>query len=419
MNTPLAPRQKTAAEAARTWRASLSRDRRRSTVFRGVLLFSFNAAMYLAMFVGALLLPTSWWRAFCLVSLPLVIGAMFVVGHDAAHHSLTPIGWLNRLLGRLSMLPAWHPYTSWSHSHNTMHHGWTNFKGRHPDFSPFSKAEFDALPLWRRWLERIYRQPLGIGLYYAIDFYLKHLIFPSQKDRSPFRLWFHLDRLLVLAFVALQFVVAWALSAYTPELVFSRTTLAILCVVLPWATWMSFQGIVSFIQHTHPRTAWYDNQEEWSFYHVQLRSTTHVVLPWPIERMLHNIMDHPAHHIDPTIPLYELTASQKLLEQQAPEHSVVVHYWTPMEYLRTCRDCKLYDYRRHCWLDFAGNPTTPEGLNGQGTSPSVRKAEEASAPVPSQASEPGARATPLGDQTAHAARAPGPSFFLSPPSVRE
>jgi len=203
MNPTLAPTQETAAEAARAWRASLPRDRRRSTVFRGVLVFMVSALAYLALFVGSFLLPLFWLRGLCLAFAPLAIGALFVVGHDAAHHSLTPVGWLNRLLGRLAMLPALHPFTSWTHAHNTMHHGWTNFKGRHPDFSPFSKEDYDQLPPWRRWLERVYRHPLGLGLYYIFDFYFKHLIVPGLKDRRPYRLWFHLDRLWVLAFVLL------------------------------------------------------------------------------------------------------------------------------------------------------------------------------------------------------------------------
>src|SRR5207247_1612220 len=118
----------------------------------------------------------------------------------------------------------------------------------------------------------------------------------------------------------------WELSAYSSGLILPRWLYAVLGVVFPWTAWIWFMGFVSFIQHTHPRTAWYDNLEEWSFYHVQLRSSTHVVFPWPIERLLNNIMDHPAHHIDPTIPLYELPASQRLLEEQAPEHSVVVKW---------------------------------------------------------------------------------------------
>jgi omega-6 fatty acid desaturase (delta-12 desaturase) len=138
---------------------------------------------------------------------------------------------------------------------------------------------------------------------------------------------------------------------------------AVLATVMPWMTWIWFMGFVSFIQHTHPRMAWYDREEEWSFYHVQLRSTSHVVFPPPIERILHNIMDHPAHHIDPTIPLYELPRSQRILERMAPEHSVVIR-WTPWDYFRTCAACKLYDFRRDCWTDFDGNPTTPTGLRG-------------------------------------------------------
>jgi omega-6 fatty acid desaturase (delta-12 desaturase) len=365
MSIPFAPRQETAAEAARAWRASLPRERRRSTVFRGVLIFAISAAAYLALFAGSFLLPGSALRLLSLSLAPLAIGALFVVGHDAAHHSLTPVGWLNRLLGRLALLPAWHPFTSWAHAHNTMHHGWTNFKGRHPDFVPLSKEEFDRLPRWKQWLQRVYRHPLGIGLCYTLDFYLEHLIVPRGKDYPPYRAWFHFDRLLVLAFMGVQVASGWWLSAWPPELLLPRWGLVLLAVLVPWWVWMSFQGVASYIQHTHPRTAWYDNEDEWSFYHVQLRSTTHVVFPWPIERLLNNIMDHPAHHIDPTIPLYELPASQKMLEQRAPQHSVVVYYWTPWEYLRTCRTCKLYDYRRHCWLDFAGNPTTAEGLNGQ------------------------------------------------------
>lgn len=360
-----APSPVTADEAARAWRSSLPRDRHRRTYARGLALVAASGATYLALFAGAVLLPEPWLRGACLLLTPLAIGSLFVIGHDAGHSSLTPSGRLNRLLGRLTMLPAWHPFTAWCHAHNVLHHGWTNFKGRHPDFAPLSKSEYDALPPWRRWLERAYRHPLGIGLCYLVEFYGKHLLLPRGARRPPARLGHHLDRALITAFLALQLTTAYVLTAHTPNLFLPRLPYALLVVGLPWAMWLWFMGVVSFIQHTHPRTAWYDNEQEWSFYHVQLRSTTHVVFPWPIERLLNNIMDHPAHHIDPTIPLYELPESQRLLEQRAPEHSVVVHYWSPAEYVRTCRACKLYDYRRHCWLDFAGRPTTPAGLHGR------------------------------------------------------
>jgi acyl-lipid omega-6 desaturase (Delta-12 desaturase) len=193
-----------------------------------------------------------------------------------------------------------------------------------------------------------------------VDFYLGWLLFPKKERRSPETVPFHLDRLLVIGFLIAQLGGAYSLSRVNPELNRAPWIHAGV-VVIPWLAWMYFMGVASFVQHTHPRTVWYDNPDEWNFYHVQLCSSTHMVLPPAVDFLLHNIMHHPAHHIDPTIPLYELPASQQSLEEYAPEHSVVVPF-TLREYLSICRDCKLYDYRRHCWLDFDGRPTTEPAI---------------------------------------------------------
>jgi acyl-lipid omega-6 desaturase (Delta-12 desaturase) len=355
-----APAVKCAAEAAQTWKAQLPADRRLVTNSRGLWLFFRSSSIYVLLFLGAFLLPSPWMRGACLLITPLVIGALFVIGHDAAHHTLTPSRWLNRILGRLCLLPAYHPYTSWCHAHNVLHHAGTCLKGKHPDFAPLSKSEFDSLPMWRQRMERIHRAPLGVGLCYVLDFYGRYLLFPNRGNRSPRKTTFQTDRLLVLAFAAFQFWIGHALTAYTPDLRLSPWLYTTIAVTLPWATWIYFTGVMSFIQHTHPRTAWYDDHAEWEFYGVQLSSSTHVILPWPLGAILHNTMDHAAHHIDPTIPLQELPASQKLLEQQAPGHCVVQRL-TWREYVRICRACQLYDYRERCWLSFDGLRTTEPG----------------------------------------------------------
>jgi omega-6 fatty acid desaturase (delta-12 desaturase) len=356
-----------AADQARAWRAGLPRGRRRRSDWRGGVIFTVSVALFVLLFLGMFLLPFWWLRAAAITAQPWVIGALFVIGHDACHGSLVRTGWLNRALGRAALLPALHPYSSWVHAHNTLHHGWTCFKGREPAFPPFTKEEFDRLPLWRRLLERLYRTPPGIGVYYAIDFYVCRLLFPPPGQRPPSRLAFHLDRLAVLAFLALQLLAARVLAGMRSGDVLSPGVYAVVAVALPWCLWIWFMGFVSFIQHTHPRIAWYDREEEWSFYHVQLRSTAHVVFPWPVGTVLHNIMEHAAHHIDPAIPLYELPRSQRLLEQECPEHALVIP-WTLDEFFRTCACCKLYDFRRHCWTDFNGVPTTLAGLNGRPSS---------------------------------------------------
>jgi omega-6 fatty acid desaturase (delta-12 desaturase) len=358
-SAPYAP----AADQARAWRSALPRDCWKRSDLHGGLIFAVNTTLYIALFLGMFWLPIWWLRIAAMATLPWVIGALFVSGHDACHGSLVRTGWLNRVLGRLCLLPAYHPYTSWTHAHNTLHHGGTNLKGKEPAFPPFSKEEFDRLPLWRRLLERVYRTPPGIGLFYAVDFYFLRLVVPSARQRSPYRLAFQLDRVLVAGFFVAQFVLARHLAAGREGGLVGPEIYAVLTVTIPWMLWIWFMGFVSFVQHTHPRIAWYDQEEEWSFYHVQLKSTAHVAFPWLMERVLHNIMSHTAHHIDPGIPLYELPRSQQLLEETCPEHAVVIQ-WSVWDYFHTCVACKLYDFRRHCWTDFNGVPTSPTGLSG-------------------------------------------------------
>jgi acyl-lipid omega-6 desaturase (Delta-12 desaturase) len=361
MSVPATPVWRSAEAAARQWRGNLPGYDREISTAKGVLIFTVAATLYILTFLGTFLLPSAPLRLASLLLNPVTIGMLFVIGHDACHGSLTRSAFLNRLLGRLVFLPPLHPYSAWAHAHNSMHHGWTNFKGREPAFPPFSKEEFDRLPLWRRWLEWFYRSAPGIGFYYFADFYAKHLLFPRNEHRSPYRLVFQLDRLLVAGFLALQFTAAWHLAEFRQNAYLPSPAIACVAVVVPFLLWVWFMGFVSFIQHTHPTMPWYNKEEEWSFYRVQLTSTAHVTFPWVIERILHNIMDHPAHHIDPQIPLTSLPRSQRRLERGCPEHAVVIR-WTLFDYLKTTSKCKLYDFDRHCWLDFKGKPTTPLGL---------------------------------------------------------
>ncbi len=85
-------------------------------------------------------------------------------------------------------------------------------------------------------------------------------------------------------------------------------------------------------------------------------------LPWSLDRLLSNIMDHPAHHLDALIPMHALPESQALLEDIAPHHSMLISA-KPSDLLKTFAACKLYDFRRHCWMDFEGTPTSMLSLH--------------------------------------------------------
>ena len=67
-------------------------------------------------------------------------------------------------------------------------------------------------------------------------------------------------------------------------------------------------------------------------------------------------MEHTAHHVDMSIPLYRLKSAQALLEKGLAGH-IVVQPFSWRWYADTARRCKLYDFETDRWLDFAGRPT--------------------------------------------------------------
>jgi omega-6 fatty acid desaturase (delta-12 desaturase) len=76
-----------------------------------------------------------------------------------------------------------------------------------------SKEEYDNLSTPRRWLERHYRSAWGLGSYYLIEYWLKHLMFPSKKERQVMKrpVAFTFDLILVLGFMMGQ---VWGLYAW-------------------------------------------------------------------------------------------------------------------------------------------------------------------------------------------------------------
>lgn len=278
------------------------------------------------------------------------------MGHDACHGSLTRRPLLNRVLGRLAFVHSLHPYTSWKHSHNGLHHGWTNVRGKDIVFVPFSKKEYDRLPGWRRWGERRFRSPLGLPLFYFFTIWLPYEVFPGP-DRAPRGrdlVWFQLDRLFVLGYLALLIAGLLAAATVTGQ---SLAILLVLGLVLPQLVFQTAMSFVSYVHHTHVRAPWYESADDYVYFNSQVRSTVHSEFPAPIEFVLHRILDHTAHHSDPRVPLYNLHLTQAALERLYPLE-VIHEPWSLGNFLRTMRTCRLYDYESLRWLDWDGTPLT-------------------------------------------------------------
>ncbi len=328
----------------------------RSTA-KGLFLFSISAGLYAGTVLATLLAP--WWPLKLVFSLvnAFFLSTLFVIGHDACHEAFVPYRWLNALLARIAFLPSWHSYSGWQQAHNHVHHVWTNLRHKDYVWSPRCKEEYDRLPAWRRARERFYRSAPGLGAYYFFEIYLPKIIFPAQRHCGHKSAWrFLADDLLVALFIAAQaaFLVSASSRFGAPcpaaeSLFFGQW--------LPFAIWNWLIAFLTLLHHTHPQIPWFDVPQEWSFYRGHVRGTSHVIFPSPINWFIHYIMEHTAHHVDSHVPLYHLAAAQESM-RQAFHGDIVEHRFSLRSFRYLLRVCQLYDYRNHCWMNWAGVPTS-------------------------------------------------------------
>lgn len=326
-----------------------------SNTVKGIAIFLATAAVYAGLIAGVLLVPAGWTKLLLAVAAGFANASLFVVGHDGCHGSLTRKRWLNQLVGRLAFLPNYHPYVAWEHSHNGLHHGWTNVKTKDPVFVPLSVDEYLALPAWRRALERFNRSVLGTGMMYIVQVWLPYEVLAPKANRPRGRKarTYQLDRLLVGVFFAAQCASAAWVATATGQ---SIALLISLAVIVPGVLFMWLMGWAIHLHHTHPYVPWYSDEDQWGFYQGQVRCTVHAEFPRIVDRFIHQIMDHTAHHSDPRIPLYELHNAQERIEG-AYSIDVINQPFTFRHWLGIFRKCRLFDYQTHQWLDWDGTPT--------------------------------------------------------------
>ena len=347
---PLAP-----GPDSTTVRSRLRDEHRQRVVGQGLTSFLGASGAWMLTLIGIAFAP--WWAKVPLGVLNgITIGVMFIVAHDACHGALLPKRWMNRLSGRISLLPALHPFIAWVHNHNGLHHGFTNIKERDPGFPPLSPSEYHASSRFHRWRYRVSRKWYGLGLLYFCEMWLKWEVLPNLARAPRNRKAYRTDRLMVLGFA-----MAWMgfLIAAADGMDDSAIGLMLVGFVLPQFIWNWLIGFIILQQHTHPRVPWYSERDlpAPSYYQAQIRATPHLFFPGPFRFLLRNVMEHTVHHADPSVPLYQLLDAQTTLAK-AYRRDMVRVIWTRQGFLKTLRICRLYDYETHRWVDYDGTPLT-------------------------------------------------------------
>jgi len=321
------------------------RSFRDSSGRRATVLVVTDSFLYISVLAIGIIVPNLLGKFLIGCALGVLIARLFILGHDACHGSLFPSSTANRLACRFLFLSPLVTPSLWALGHNTIHHGYPNLKGRDRVWVPFSPEEWRMLPRHRQYLERIYRHPLGLGLYYLIELWWKTLLFPSRRDVAVIRMDHVRDSVIVTGYLlALLSVVIAPDPGHALENV-------PLLVVLPYLLWCWLMGFVTFVHHTHPSVRWFDKKSEWSFLEGQVESVVQAGLPIWFNRLLHNIFDHTAHHVDMRIPCYQLPQAQQKVQNVFAGH-LVVQRWKWRRFREIAAKCQIYDYRSHRWLQF-------------------------------------------------------------------
>ena len=298
-----------------------------------------------------------WWVTLpCAVLNGVAMGLLFTLGHDCSHGSYVQGKRFNQILARIAFIPIVHSASLWDATHNRNHHGKTNLKGVDPVWTPISKAEYDAkTPAGQLWY-RIHRGPWGPLSYYFFENWLWRFVLPLTPDtREEWRRHVFDSVFIVGAFIATLSGIVWAGSVLAPDRPVWLTLVQ--GWLLPYIAWNYLMGLSIYLNHTHPNAPWFDDPKEWTAYNGNVRGTTHVDLPINLFPIWQISMHHTAHHSLQAIPIYKLDAAQRKIIERFDD-DIVRYRLTPGEYLNIMRSCKLYDFKRHCWTDFDGHPTT-------------------------------------------------------------
>ncbi len=323
----------------------------------GAAIFLLDCLLYGLAIAGVIYFDSLLVRLIFSLVAGVATGMLFVVGHDACHHSLTPSRALNRLIGTIAFLPSLTPYSLWDLSHNRIHHRWTNRRGYDYAWEPLTHDEFRLLSPWARRQYQFFRTPFGHFWYYLVEVWGKRMFFPRRAVIGDYRPEYVADLAIssiwAVAWSAIL-IALWRLRH--PESGASGAALVVLLgFVGPWLLYKALISFAIYLHHTHPNIEWMPRDREVDS-SSQIRSTVHVVFPPLFNWIFHSIMDHTAHHLRPGIPCYKLPQGQRTIEERAP--GVIIHHWSPRSHLATLRRCKLFDLNLRCWTDYAGVPVT-------------------------------------------------------------
>jgi omega-6 fatty acid desaturase (delta-12 desaturase) len=269
-----------------------------------------DTAVALAVCFGLLVADGPGWVRWVVAPvLGLVFVRVFLLQHDAGHHSLLPGRLPNQVVGHAASVLIGIPFEPFRTEH-AWHH---KIQGRLDlrDFDHFDpvtddEARRDPSARWRGHplhvlalnLDSLLLRRKLRGAYYM---YRRGGDLPPNHAAITASLWFN-----AVSHAALHAAVALAggPSAWLALLAALGTSL----VVGTGLMW---------VQHNFERVLHFEDPAEWSFVRVALEGTSWLALPGPLRWFTADAGVHHVHHLNPAIPNYRLEEARRAIPEVA------------------------------------------------------------------------------------------------------
>jgi omega-6 fatty acid desaturase (delta-12 desaturase) len=263
---------------------------------------------------------------------------IFIIQHDCGHQSfLSKKGW-NNTIGFLCSFFSTIPYRYWAQNHavHHAHNGQLDHKWRDiGDIYTMTVKEYREASWFKKILYRLFRNPLVMFVLGPIWYMLVPIRIPKIKLEgwAKWRISQVVNNLiLVSAYIGLGYLLGWK--------EFFMVQIPIVMVFAIVAIWFFY------VQHQHEET-YKEWKGKWDFLVASIRGSTFYKLPRPIQWLTGNIGFHHIHHLNSTIPNYNL-------EKCATENPILNKYVNTITFKESlkCMWSHLWDEENQRMISF-------------------------------------------------------------------
>lgn len=280
----------------------------------------------ICLFANYYLFQISWiYTALLWIPTAAFLGRLFVCLHDCGHKNLFQSDLPNTIFGRISGMCVGIPLIFWRHYHGLHHSIVNNLDKRHLDIesSIMTLEEYNNAPFGKRlWYDLTRNSVFSLVIFPVLLYIL---------NKIPF--WFYPKRVIIDSAIS---TTIYVLLLFVLGSVVSFKGLILIYGVPMFITQLLAVSIFA-LQHKFEKAYWVKEQD-WDHFEVALYGSSYIKFGKVMDWYSGNVGYHHIHHLNPKIPFYNLSKSEKALREVVPVNPIYLRSY--FKHLKT----KVWDY---------------------------------------------------------------------------